>query len=223
MSKILYENKEALDRIPDDLRQKFTVESIFYQFTPISKGEAICIYITDFYSKTKNLIETLLYTKHKVICRYEDKEYTFRIPEDFKRTYHSDKDVIKNVTEYSELYQIYLDITNEKRARRKAFKDKQRTKYLLEVYENVPEDADNFIHTYAHYYDIYYPEDTTEVSELQRRETYWQIRYYIDNNIDYANPVTLDKPEIISFGDETYMEDFINKSIFQDKVLDYTE
>lgn len=232
---VLSETKLDKETINKYKRKGYRVSTVFDNLY-IKPKESVGIYLDKLYKPTIDLIERLLYFKHTVTLKYQGQAYILNSLEDWKYTHQSDKDQIKTTTEFHPILKAYRE--QRKEYLQDIADTKARIRHDLLVPKQLPDDLDTYLSTFASRYDIRYEDNT-----LSKYLAYEQIKFYIDNNIPYTNPApvidpqetplyslqfnynttTVEEPEIISFGDETYFEDFVNKSIFLDKLLDYTE
>lgn len=212
-----------------------------YQEPRIFKGESVGILLDNLYRSTIELIEQLLYSKHKVTLKYEGKTYLLESLDEWRRTYQSDKDQLKTESVYHPIYQDYLDKKKEYRDKAKIHRINTQFEALKHAFRTEfpsDEELDTIIKTFSPLYQL----DIDYNDRLSKLTGYYQIKWYLDHGIEYVNPAPVidykdsglpfhfntgiksstEEPEIISFGDETYFEDFVNKSILEDKVLDYT-
>ena len=202
-----------------------------YQSPVIAPKESVGFLLETLYTSTINLIETLLFKGHRVTLKFEDKTYTLNHLDEWKYTYQSDSDQLKQKTYKHYVYQIYLDKRNEYFERKKASKLKEQYQIIYENFNNdLPNDIelDLFIKTFAYLYQV----DVDYSDRLSKLIIYHQLKYYLEHDIPYVNePHSIDiedepmfKPsmfkippyeepiEEISFGNLNYFEDFIYKN-----------
>ena len=160
---------------------------------------------------------------NKLTIKYGDRTYNLDSLTDWKFTHQSETDQIKTKTEYHEVYKIYLDNVKEYNAQQKQIALAQQYElYNLDISD---EELDNYINAFAYLYDI--PVDMS--NKIDKLQVYRQIQFYQDNEIPYINERVIspeDEPmfigkfniqyeepvEIISFGNEIYLDDFIYKN-----------
>ena len=206
----------------------------------INRGEGVAILLGPMKKETISLIEWLLTTKHKLNLKYDDgsddskyKDKSFKINsiDEWKYTTQSDSDMLKLESTHHELYDIYLC----KRAERMEYakKEKAEEQYELIVEEfnakEIPNDEElsTYLSTFAPLYQV----DVDYTDKINMLKSYYQIEWYLDNDIPYVNEVKGINPddelmfegikfktfyeepiEIESFGNETYLEDYIYKN-----------
>lgn len=160
---------------------------------------------------------------NKLTLKYGEKTYSLNSLTDWKFTHQSETDQIKTKTEYHEVYKIYLDNIKEYNTKKK--KEKLKKQYELYDINVSDEELDNYINAFAYLYDI-----TVDMTDkLDKMQAYKQIQFYQDNEIPYINERVInpeDEPmfigkfridyeepiEIISFGNEIYLDDFVYKN-----------
>lgn len=160
---------------------------------------------------------------NKLTLKYGNKTYRLDSLTDWKFTHQSETDQIKTKTEYHEVYRIYLDNLKEIQIQKK--QDKLEKQYELYDSGISDKELDNYVSTFAYLYDM-----TVDMTDkLDKMRAYKQIQYYQDNEIPYINERVInpeDEPmfqgkfkieyeepiEIISFGNEIYLEDFVYKN-----------
>lgn len=203
-----------------------------YENPVIKPKESVGILLSTMYKSTMDLIDNLLFKNHIVTIKYEDESYILRTSDDWKRSYQSDKDSLKMTFECHPVYRKYLDKRAEYFEQRKVQGIKQQYEIIYDYIEpnSLPNDdeLDEFIRTFGYLYQI----DINYTDRLSKLYAYIQLKWYIDNDIPYVNePLSIaieDEPmfsnmkfqippyeppiEEISFGDQTYFEDFIYKN-----------
>lgn len=202
-----------------------------YESPVIKYKESVGIILETMYKSTMDLINDLLYKKHKVTIKYQDLSYTLESLDEWQITHQSDKDMLKQVTYKHPILQIYEEKRKEYFEQRTIAKRKLQYEELTEEYgvANIPndEELDGFLKAFAHLYQV----DVDYTDNLSKLKIYYQIMYYLDNDIPYANepigiPVT-DEPmfrpemfqtipyeepiDVIYIGKEVLMEDLIYK------------
>lgn len=159
----------------------------------------------------------------KLTLKYKDQVWSLTSMTDWKYNHQSETDQIKTKTTYHPIYQAYLDRlkmyrdSHKKNKRRELFKQ-----YNVQVSEV---ELDNYINAFAYLYDM--AVDMTDI--IDKLRAYQQIQFYQDNEIPYINERVIDPEdepmfigkfkieyeepvEIISFGNEIYLDDFIYKN-----------
>ena len=160
---------------------------------------------------------------NKLTLKYGTKVYKLDSLTDWKFTHQSETDQIKTKTEYHEVYKIYLDNVKEYNAQKKQITLMQQYElYNLDISD---EELDNYINAFAYLYDM----TVDMTNKIDKMQAYRQIQFYQDNEIPYINERVInpeDEPmfigkfrieyeepvEIISFGDEVYLDDFVYKN-----------
>lgn len=171
-----------------------------YIFTDTKVG----MLLDTLYTPTILYLEKLLYFKHTVVAKYKDE--TYKINESNWKSHPIRCQYLTQQEAYKE--------------QQKVNKYKERL-CLLQEQIDIDIDItqlDNYLKTFAKLYDIEYEQDP--ISKLL---AYNQIKYYLDNNLDYFNPpVNIDPEEesnlatqnwngieVVSFGDAQYFEDYV--------------
>lgn len=161
---------------------------------------------------------------NKLTLKYDNKSYKLDSLSDWKFTHQSETDQIKTKTDYHIIYQTYLDNVKEYNELQKQIVLKQQ--YELYTIEVSDEELDNYVNAFAYLYDI--GVDMTDT--IDKLRAYKQIQFYQDNEIPYINErvispdsepmfagkfnIQYEEPiEVISFGNETYLDDFVYKNI----------
>lgn len=172
--------------------------------------------------ETKNFKKSKLI--NKLTLKYKDQVWHLTSMTDWKYNHQSDTDQIKTKTTYHPIYRAYLD-------RLKMYRDNRKKSKLRQLYKqykvDVPvEELDNYVAAFAYLYDI----NVDLTNTLDKLQAYQQIQFYQENEIPYINERVIspdDEPmfagkfniqyeepiEIISFGNETYLDDFIYNNI----------
>lgn len=200
-----------------------------YMYLPkeeIERGEAVGFYLSKFKPYNADLIGYLLATKHNVSIKFKDKSFKLTHIDEWRKTIQDPKDQIKTISIKHPILEMFDEKRREKSQKRKDYKAK--LKYNALVPDTIPEDLDEYIQAFAPRYGIDY-EDTI----VSKYQAYQSIKFYIEHNIEYSSPApviepdetplfglkfnfehkSVEEPDIESFGDEIYMEDFINKSL----------
>lgn len=218
-------------KISNEQKERYKKQNIRfaygYEEYHIGPKEAVGFLLKDLYKSTIDLIERLLYFKHNVTIKFEDKTYTLHSLDDWKYTIQSPKDALKTRTQTHPVYQAYLD-------KRREFLDKQKTmqitiknQYILDTYKDHEID-EAFLDAFKFRYQIDYDPD----SMPDKLNAYNQLKFYIDNNIDYESPAPVipydetpfatmvdtsylsrvEEPDITSYGNELFLEDIVYKT-----------
>lgn len=180
--------------------------------TLISKASGIIFRITTFYAGTKDAIERALYFKKPIRIYYDNKIYDLKTIEDWRNStgYKSQYDSSTCENYKHPLLQIYEAQRAEYYEKLKQLKAKEYYEEASAGIQDTLEDVTKLVQTFAYEYDIDVDYNDTASICL----AYKSIKYYLDNNIEYTNPVnstednwcfSLDDEE--SFGNQTYLED----------------
>lgn len=173
------------------------------------KAKGIIFKIGTFYAGTKEAIEKALYYKKPIKIIFEDKEYKLNTLEEWKSTtgYGRQAKTFKHP-----LLQIYEDQRREYFDKQKQKRIEYQTQQATQGVTLPEEEVKRFVEQFHYLYDIEVDFNDTASVYL----AYKSIQFYVDNDIEYANPPQSTEDEfpfeIISFGDLTYMEDFIYKN-----------
>lgn len=204
-----------------------------YEDPVIRPKEAVGFLVNTLFKSTIDLIEKLLYFNHNITIKYDDKVYKLNKLEEWKYTHQSDTDQLKVVTRLHPVYKAYLDKRSEYFQKQKDNAVKKQYEVICKGfgvdYKDLPSDHElqSFVKAFAYLYQV----DVDYNDRLDMIRTYYQLQYYLDNDIPYANePMSIapeDEPmlvgkfqvwyeepiEEIAFGNEIYMEDFIYQNI----------
>lgn len=218
-------------KISDEQIKEYHDKGIRFAYgnqTPeIHRGEAVGILLDTMYKSTIDLIEKLLFTKHNVTLKYNDKSYKLATLEEWKNTTQNDKDMLKLETYKHPILKIYLEKRKEYFDKIKNEKRNKRFEDLLIEYnvDQIPDEDEmnNLLAAFAPLYQIDIAQD-----RFEKMQQYFQVQYYLDNDIPYVDEVKGIKPEdelmfegikfktfyeepieIESFGNEIYLEDYI--------------
>lgn len=201
-----------------------------YEHPSIGSKESVGILLDTLYKPTIDLIERLLYFKHKVTLKFEDQVYKLHSLDEWKYTYQSDKDTLHTAS-------YKHPILIEYQRRKKEYFEHREIKILedqyaviYEDYVDIPDDQEleSFVRTFAYLYQV----DVNYKDRLDLIRAYYQLKYYLDNDIPYSNephaisideepmfnssqfksPEYQDEISVESFGNETYLEDYIYKN-----------
>lgn len=218
-------------KIPDEQKQRYEKQNIRfaygYEEYQIGSKEAVGFLLKDLYRSTIDLIERLLYFKHNVTLKLDDKVYKLNSLDDWKYTIQSPKDALKTRTQTHPVYQAYLDKRREFLNKQRAIKIKTKNQYILDTYKDHNID-EKFLDTFRFRYQIDYdPESIPE-----KINAYNQIKFYIDNDIEYESPAPVipydetpfaqlvdtsylsqvEELDVESYGNETFLEDVVYKN-----------
>lgn len=218
-------------KIPDEQKQRYKKQNIRfaygYEEYQIGSKEAVGFLLKDLYRSTIDLIERLLYFKHNVTLKLDNKVYKLNSLDDWKYTIQSPKDALKTRTQTHPIYQAYLDKRREFLNKQRAIKIKTKNQYILDTYKDHNID-ERFLDTFRFRYQIDYdPESVPE-----KINAYNQIKFYIDNDIEYESPAPVipydetpfaqlvdtsylsqvEELDVESYGNETFLEDVVYKN-----------
>lgn len=218
-------------KIPDEQKQRYKKQNIRfaygYEDYQIGSKEAVGFLLKDLYRSTIDLIERLLYFKHNVTLKLDDKVYKLNSLDDWKYTIQSPKDALKTRTQTHPVYQAYLDKRREFLNKQRAIKIKAKNQYILDTYKDHNID-EGFLNAFKFRYQIDYdPESIPE-----KINAYNQIKFYIDNDIEYESPAPVipydetpfatmvdtsylsqvEELDVESYGNETFLEDVAYKN-----------
>ena len=218
-------------KISDEQKQRYEKQNIRfaygYEEYQIGSKEAVGFLLKDLYKSTIDLIERLLYFKHNVTLKLDNKVYKLNTLDDWKYTIQSPKDALKTRTQTHPVYQAYLDKRREFLNKQRAIKIKTKNQYILDTYKDHNID-ERFLDTFRFRYQIDYdPESIPE-----KINAYNQIKFYIDNDIEYESPAPVipydetpfaqlvdtsylsqvEELDVESYGNETFLEDVVYKN-----------
>lgn len=212
-----------------------------YEHPKARKNEGVAILLDTMYKSTIDLIEYLLYTKHKLILKYKDVNYRLQSLDEWKlsykengRTFYKKHELL---IEYEFKRQDYLDSLAKK-------KNEIKAKEMVDKYniDKLPSDLDLYVDTFSRLYNI----NVDMSSDIDKIICYNQIKNYIDLDISYqsddvscaytlegqqlmySNCIDIEEQDIFpvsafknveyqehididTYGDETYLEDTIYK------------
>lgn len=198
-----------------------------YEEYHIGSKEAVGFLLKDLYRSTIDLIERLLYFKHNVTLKLDNKVYKLNSLDDWKYTIQSPKDALKTRTQTHPVYQAYLDKRREFLNKQRAMQITIKNQYILDTYKDHNID-ERFLDTFRFRYQIDYdPESIPE-----KINAYNQIKFYIDNDIEYESPAPVipydetpfaqlvdtsylsqvEELDVESYGNETFLEDVVYKN-----------
>ncbi len=189
-----------------------------YENPVIKNGESVGFILDTMYKSTIDRIVSLLYRKNKskITILYEDKKYSLMIPEDWEQKYY-DQSNHKWIKIQHPILEAYLGKRAEYFEELALKKAKDATSIMLEYFkEEIPSDLEQFLRAFAPLYDI----DVDYESTDNMLRAYANIKFYIDNGIEYSKDIIGQEPgegnpfEIIAFGDDTYLEDYIYKESY---------
>lgn len=230
---IIYENK-----LTKEERKAFnrpgirTARSTSRENVPeIGHYEEVYFILDQLYKVNIELINNCLYHKQKIKIKYDGKTYTLSSLVDWDYTYQSDKDCLKTTHYRHPVLKSYLDKRSEYFEKKNLEKEKDKYQELVELYQGkLPDESevDNFLGTFAKLYQV----DVDYNDYRNKMLQYYQINWYLDNDIPYANDpsgislddelmfdedmfnISYEEPiEEVSFGDETYFEDYCYKNL----------
>lgn len=161
-------------------------------------------------------IEYLVNTNHPVNIKLGDKTWKHITKEEWRYSYKDDKTrrtyTIKH--EVLLLFETKREEYFEKVNRAKAKDNYNRvTNALYPNGEPTEQELESFLDTWAKAYDIEFNRD----DKLDMLNKAASIHYYLDHNIDIANPGT--EPDVVYVGDENLFEDMVYKSNESDHKL----
>ena len=102
----------------------------------IRNKEAVGFLLRDLYRSTIDLIERLLYFKHNLTIKLDDKVYKLSSLDEWKYTIQSPKDALKTRTQTHPVYQAYLDKRREFLNKQKVIEIKTKNQYILDTYKD---------------------------------------------------------------------------------------
>ena len=218
-------------KISNEQKQRYEKQNIRfaygYEDYTIRSKEAVGFLLKDLYKSTIDLIERLLYFKHNVTLKLDDKVYKLNTLDDWKYTIQSPKDALKTRTQVHPVYQAYLDKRREFLNKQRAIKIKAKNQYILDTYKDHNID-EAFLNTFKFRYQIDYDPE----SMPDKLNAYNQLKFYIDNDIEYESPAPVipydetpfatmvdtsylsqvEEPDVESYGNETFLEDVVYKT-----------
>lgn len=197
-----------------------------YESPYIGNKESVGFLLKDLYKSTIDLIERLLYFKHNVTIKLDDKVYILNTLDDWKYTAQSSKDALHTTTKTHPVYQAYLDKRREFLQNAKARTQREHNEHILKELGTDYDEA--FLDTFRFRYQIEYDPEST----VEKAQAYTQIKFYIDNNIEYSTPApvidyedtpfrtmvdtsyltTVEEPDVESYGNENFLEDVVYKT-----------
>ena len=184
-----------------------------YEKPHINKGESVGFLLDTMYPSTIDMIIGLLYRKikSKITVKYKDQTYTLQVPDDWEYKYKDSK-TEKYIKVQHPLLIEYLDKRREYFEKENKKTALAHTNYVLEYFnQEIPEDLDSILETFARLYEVDVDYNSLESKLL----AYASIKYYLDNDIEYSREIIGTDPDdeaqfnCIAFGDETYLEDMI--------------
>ena len=203
----------------------------YKELKQFNRGEAVGIYLHKLYGHTMDLIGLLLYYKHPVTIKYNDKQYKLYSKEEWIQTYQDPNDQLKMKTTRHEVLQLYYDKLQQHKSYVRDYRKLDKERDMMANYNIVDEpEIDRIVRPLAKLYDI----DVNYDSMVSKTVAYYQILYYLDNDVPYANPApvipvddenmfninmfkintdqTIQDLDVEYFGDITYFDDFVNKN-----------
>ena len=181
-------------------------------------GEAVGIYLKQLKPSTINLIHDLLYFKHPVTLKYNDKQYKLYCIEDWSHTYQDPEDQLRKKTDRHPILQDYLAQQKEERFYKEKRKRTQTMNLLYldcpELKDTTEEEMDLIIHNYAPLFQM----SVDYEDPIEKMQAYIQLKFYIDNEFQ-PDVIPADEEMLITFGNELYFEDLIYKRRSEEEVL----
>ena len=185
-----------------------------YEEPYIKKGESVGFLLDTMYKSTIDLITDLVHrkVKSKITIKYKDKVYNIQTYTDWQYKYYDNHRWYTVQHPILDEYYAKRDEYYEQKSRAQA---KKQTDYVLDYFnDEIPQDLDAMLEDFAGLYDI-----QIDYSSLRSKLlAYASIKYYLDNDIEYSKDIMGKDPkeeamfECISFGNETYLEDYIYKN-----------
>ena len=157
------------------------------------RGESVGFYLDALLKPNIELINDLLFRKHPVTIKYLDKVYKLNTLDEWTYSYQSDTDQIKTKRFNHEVLIAYYENRKKYFESKKIKKTKEQLQALtlLDAPTETEFEIEMFLSTFGRLYDIHI-DWNDEVSKLT---AYQQLKWYIENNIDYANEVKCITPE----------------------------
>ena len=186
-----------------------------YENPVIKSGESVGFILDTLYKSTIDTITSLLYRKHKskITLLYCDNKYSISIPDDWERKYYEQSEHKWYKIQHPVL-EAYLAKRSEYFEEQSIKKAKEKTDTILRYFENsIPTDLEQYVKTFAPLYEL----DVNYESTDDMLRAYANIQFYIENGIEYTRDIIGQEPgegnpfEVVSFGDQTYLEDYIYK------------
>lgn len=219
--------------LTENILKDTNAEDVFNykELKQFNRGEAVGIYLHKLYGHTMDLVGLLLYYKHPVTLKYNDKQYKLYSKEEWIQTYQDPNDQLKMKTTRHEVLQLYYDKLKQHKSYVKDYRKLDKERDMLTNYNIVDEpEIERIVRPLARLYDI----DVDYESMVSKTVAYYQILYYLDNDVPYTNPApvisvddesmfnidmfkintdpTIQDLDVESFGDLTYLDDFVNKN-----------
>lgn len=153
----------------------------------------------------------MLYRKKRSIItlKYKDKLYTIDCLTDWQEK-HWDGVTKHNVTTNHPVLSEYYNKRAEYKEHHELVKANESMSILLDYFNNkIPDDLDTMLSTFARLYQLDIDYDSLD-SKLR---AYMNIKFYLDNNIEYCNDIIGVNPteesrfEVTMYGDIEYLED----------------
>ena len=227
---VVYESKLSVKDYNKYKAKGYRVASIFDK-PVISRNESVGIVLTRLYKTSIDLINDLLFKKHTVTLLFEGKSYVLHSLDDWYYSYQDPKDQLRMTSYKHPILQRYYQNIDEYRTRQHAT---QLNEYRCTI-ENAlgtppsAEELDSLLDTFVPLYQL----DVDYSNRMSKLQTYYQLKWYLEHDIPYVNeplPIDIDDEqmfdksmfkipayeepiEVISFGDQTYLEDFIYKNV----------
>ena len=151
-----------------------------YENPKINKGEAVGFLLDSMYKSTIDLIEYLLYTKHKIILKYKNNQYKLQSLDEWKLSYREGHRTFYKkhpiLIEYEAKRLDYLEQLERT-------KNKIKQEELLEKYnfQNKPKDLDAFVDTFSRLYNL----NVDLNDDVSKIICYNQIQGYMELGLTY--------------------------------------
>lgn len=182
-----------------------------YEKPVIKTGESVGFILDTLYKSTIETIENLLYrkTKSAITIKFNNQVYDNVTSYEWQHKYQENG---KWHTVQHPVLTAYLDKRREYFEQQSIENAKRTLEPVLDYFHQViPDDLEQFVTAFAPLYQIDVDYDSLE----SKLNAYASIKFYIDNDIEYCNEIrgeSCGEFEVISYGDETYLEDMIYKN-----------
>ena len=187
------------------------------------KGESVGFYLDVLYKPNIDLINDLLFRKHPVTLKYKGTTYKLNSIDEWTYSYQSDEDQLKTKRYNHPILQAYYE-------QRKEYFDKLKRKQRKEQYDIVcklnndlsDDELEIYLSTFGRLYDIHIDFNDT----ISKLNAYQQLKWYVDNNIEYAREVRCIAPEETPyftsdmFQEDTSEEDITEVLVGDDGILE---
>ena len=184
-----------------------------YEKPYVKQGESVGLLLDTMYKSSIDLIGSLLYRKikSKITIKYKGEVYHISTPDEWQHKYYENHRW--HTVNHPILNEYYLKRT-EYFEQKNLDKAKEQTKTVLEYFHSeIPEDLDLILNNFARLYDVDYTDNLKD-----KLNAYANIKYYLDNGFEYVRDIVNTLPneepmfDVISFGNECYLEDYIYKN-----------